>query len=58
MDLYGVRYVICTKETGAKLLSDYQLLRSKDGMQLYEIKMYFHLDILMMDICHHKHIKL
>ena len=34
MDLYGVRYVICTKETGAKLLSDYQLLRSKDGMRI------------------------
>ena len=41
MDLYGVRYVICTKETGAKLLSDYQLLRSKDGMQLYENKNVF-----------------
>jgi len=41
MDLYGVRYVICTKETGAKLLSDYRLLRSKDGMQLYENKNVF-----------------
>lgn len=41
MDLYGVRYVICAKETGAKLSSDYQLLKSKDGMQLYENKNVF-----------------
>ena len=41
MDLYGVRYVICTKKTGAKLSPDYQLLKSKNGMQLYENKNVF-----------------
>ena len=41
MNLYGVKYLICTKENGEKLSSNYKLLKSKDGMKLYENKNVF-----------------
>ena len=41
MNLYGVRYLICTKESGKKLSKDYKLLGTRAGMCLYENKNVF-----------------